>query len=202
MLPYLYSAVRECATTGMPIMRPLWLHFPNDPQAVLRGDEYLWGKSVLVAPVVEKSATTRQIYLPRGAWYDFWTGDLVEGGREISRPVDLETMPLYVRAGSILPLGPVKQFVDEKVDEPLTISIYPGADASFLLYEDDGSSFDHRRGEWMGIQMMWDDKRRRLTLHLAAGSRMLPPGKVAMLIKLAGESRQVMFEGKHVDVSF
>jgi alpha-glucosidase/alpha-D-xyloside xylohydrolase len=157
MLPYLYSAVRECSTTGMPIMRALWMHFPDDPKAVNCGDEYLWGKDILVAPVCEKGATTRNVYLPRGDWYDFWTGERTTGGREISRAVDLETMPLYVRAGSILPLGPVKQYVAEKVDEPLSISIYPGADASFLLYEDDGTSFNFRHGEWMGIQMNWDD---------------------------------------------
>jgi len=117
LLPYLYSAVHECATTGMPIMRALWLHFPDDPKAVECGDQYLWGSNVLVAPVIEKGATTRRVYLPRGTWYDFWTHERVEGGREISRPVDLETIPLYVREGSILPLGPVKQFSGEIVRE-------------------------------------------------------------------------------------
>ena len=134
MLPYLYSTVRECTKTGMPIMRPLWLHFPNDPKSVGCEHEYLWGNSMLVAPVIEKGATSRRVYLPPATWYDFWTGERLEGGREIDRTVDLETMPLYVRAGSILPLGPVKQYVDEKVEVPLTLSIFPGADASFLLY--------------------------------------------------------------------
>ena len=115
LLPYLYSAVHECTTTGTPIMRALWLHFPDDPKAVECGDQYLWGRNVLVAPVVEKGATSRRVYLPRGDWYDFWTGERVEGGREITRPVDLETIPLYVREGSILPLGPVKQFSGEIV---------------------------------------------------------------------------------------
>jgi alpha-glucosidase (family GH31 glycosyl hydrolase) len=202
MLPYLYSAVHECATTGMPIMRSLWLHYPDDPRAVECGDEYLWGGSVLVAPVVEKGATSRRVYLPHGAWYDFWTGERFEGGREISRPVDLETMPLYVRAGSILPLGPVKQFVAEKVDGPLSISIYHGADASFLLYEDDGTSFNHRKGEWMGIQMMWDDSRRTLTLQLDPGSRMLSSEPRAITVQLAELTRSVSFEGKPVKVSF
>ena len=150
MLPYLYSAVHECATTGMPIMRALWLHYPDDPKAVARGDEYLWGKNVLVAPVVEKGAATRQVYLPAGGWYDFWTQEHLEGGREISRNVDLETMPLYVRAGSILPLGPVKQFTGEKVEQPLSVSIYPGSDASFLLYEDDGSLLQLSQGRMDG----------------------------------------------------
>jgi len=202
LLPYLYSAVHECATTGMPIMRALWLHFPDDPKAVECGDQYLWGRNVLVAPVVEKGATTRRIYLPRGAWYDFWTHERVEGGREINRPVDLETMPLYVREGSILPLGPVKQFTGEIVEEPLSVSIYPGTDASFLLYEDDGSSFNYRKGEWMGMQMAWDDARRILSLNLAPGSRLLPPESRAIAIKVAGTTRSLTFEGKPVQVSF
>jgi alpha-glucosidase (family GH31 glycosyl hydrolase) len=201
LLPYLYSAVHECATTGMPIMRALWLHFPDDAKAVACGDQYLWGRSVLVAPVIEKGATTRRVYLPGAAWYDFWTHERVEGGREISRPVDLETIPLYVREGSILPLGPVKQFTGEIVDEPLSVSIYPGADASFLLYEDDGASFNYRKGEWMGIQMAWDDDRRMLSLHLAPGSRLLPPEARAIVVKVAGTTRSVTFEGKPMQVS-
>jgi alpha-glucosidase/alpha-D-xyloside xylohydrolase len=202
MLPYLYSAVHECATKGMPIMRALWLHFPDDPKAVECGDQYLWGRSVLVAPVVEKGATTRRVYLPRSTWYDFWSGERLAGGREITRPVDLETMPLFVREGSILPLGPVKQFSAEKVDEPLSISIYPGADASFLLYEDDGTSFDYRRGEWMGTQMAWDDTRKILGLRLAPGSRMSSPKARAIKVQLAEVTRNITFDGKPVEVSF
>lgn len=201
MLPYLYSAVRECTTTGLPVMRALWLHYPDDATAVARGDEYLWGRDILVAPVVEKGAATRQVYLPRGAWFDFWTGERFEGGREISRAVDLETMPLFVRAGSILPLGPVKQYTDEKVDEPLSVTVYPGADASFLLYEDDGRSFNQRKGEWMGVQMNWNDARRVLSLHLAGGSRMLPPLRRKIEVKLEQTSRSVVFEGHPVEVS-
>ena len=200
MLPYLYSAVRECALTGLPIMRSLWLHDPDDPAAVARDDEYLWGRDILVAPVFEKGATSRRLYLPRGAWHDFWTGERIEGGREITRPVDLETIPLYTRAGAILPLGPVKQYVTEKTDAPLSVTIYPGADGSFLLYEDDGESFDCRRGQWMGIQMNWDDRRRVLRMHLAEGSRMLPPLRREMEIHLAGETRRAAFEGHPVEI--
>jgi alpha-glucosidase (family GH31 glycosyl hydrolase) len=202
MLPYLYSAVHECAASGMPIMRALWLHYPDDPKAVACGDEYLWGKSVLVAPVAEKAAAARKVYLPAGGWYDFWTQERVEGGREISRPVDLETMPLYVRAGSILPLGPVKQFTGEKVEQPLSICIYPGSDASFLLYEDDGISFNYRKGEWMGIQMDWHDTNRTLTLRLAAESRMQPPLHRKLEVKLKNETRSVVFDGSLLKVSF
>jgi alpha-glucosidase (family GH31 glycosyl hydrolase) len=201
MLPYLYSTVRECTKTGMPIIRPLWLHFPHDSRSVECGDEYLWGKSVLVAPVVEKGATARRVYLPPATWYDFWSGERLEGDREISRPVDLETLPLYIRAGSILPLGPVKQYADEKIDDLLTIFIYPGADASFFLYEDDGISFDYRRGEWTGIEMTWNDKSRTLELTLAAESRMLSRQAQTFNVQLLGQSKSVIFAGKTVSVS-
>ncbi|HEV2305228.1 MAG TPA: TIM-barrel domain-containing protein [Candidatus Acidoferrales bacterium] len=200
MLPYLYSAVRECAVTGMPITRALWLHYPDDPVAVARDDEYLWGRDILVAPVCEEGATSRRVYLPQGEWYDFWTGERTRGGREISRDVDLETLPLFVRAGAILPLGPVKQYTGEKVDGPLTVTIYPGADGSFLLYEDDGKSFDYRKGEWMGIQMTWNDSRRVFRLHLAPGSHMLPPMRRNIEVNVEQAMRQIVFEGHSVEV--
>jgi alpha-glucosidase (family GH31 glycosyl hydrolase) len=202
MLPYLYSAVRECATTGMPVLRALWLHYPDDPVAVACSDEYLWGRDVLVAPVVEQGATSRRVYLPRGHWYDFWTNERIEGGRGITRGVDWATLPLYVRAGAILPLGPVKQYVTEKVDEPLSLTICPGADGSFRLYEDDGASFDYRRGEWMGIDMEWADARRSLSLRLAKRSRMLPPLRRAIVAKVGEQSRSVAFEGRRVEAKF
>jgi alpha-glucosidase (family GH31 glycosyl hydrolase) len=156
----------------------------------------------MVVPVVEKEATARRVYLPKGGWYDFWTGEKIEGNREIDRTVDLETMPLYVRAGSILPLGPVKQYTAEKVDQPCSLSIYPGADCSFLLYEDDGRSFNYRKGEWMGIQMTWNDGRRKLSLHLADGSRMLSPAQRKFDVQLGQEKQSVVFDGKPLMVSF
>ncbi len=202
LLPYLYSVMHECATTGMPILRALWLHYPDDPKAVACGDEYLWGRDLLVAPVVEQGTTSRKVYLPRGDWYDYWTSERLHGGAEIQRAVDLETMPLYVRAGAILPLGPVKQYVSEKVDQPLSFSVYPGADSSFLLYEDDGRSFNYRQGEWMGLQMEWRDHQRKLHLSLVSGSRMLAPGGMPIEVKLEEHQRQIVFKGHDLEVSF
>lgn len=202
LLPYTYTAVRECCDTGLPIVRALWLHYADDPAAVARGDEYLWGRDLLVAPVVEKGASVRRLYLPRGEWFDFWTEARMAGGREIDRAVDLETLPLYARAGSILPLGPVKQYTDEPVDGPLSLVICPGADASFTLYEDDGKTFEYRKGEWMRIEMTWRDRDRRLRLRLAPGSKMLPPAKRAIEVRVAGETatRTVVFEGRSIDI--
>src|SRR5262249_45750291 len=158
-----YSVVRECSLTGLPIMRALWLHDPDDPVGRARGDEFLWGPNLLVAPVTEKGATARTLYLPRGLWYDFWTGEAVQGSREITRPGDLATLPLYVRAGTILPMGPVKQWTGEESNAPLTLRLYSGADGRFLLYEDDGISFAYRKGDWMGIDLGWNDRDRHLT---------------------------------------
>jgi alpha-glucosidase/alpha-D-xyloside xylohydrolase len=183
-------------------MRSLWLHYPNDPVAVARGDEYLWGRDILVAPVVEKGASERSLYLPKGAWYDFWTGERHGGGREITRRVDLDTIPLFVRAGAVLPMGPLKQYTAEKVGVPLDVSVYPGADGSFLLYEDDGSSFDYRKGAWMGVQMAWNDARRALTLSLAPGSRMLPPARRDIRVRVGDMEKSAIFAGRNLEVRF
>jgi len=202
MMPYLYSAVRECTQTGMPIIRAMWLHYADEAAAVERGDQYLWGRDVLVAPVVEKGASSRTLYLPRGTWHDFWTRQKVEGGREITRDVDLETMPLYVRAGAIIPMGPVKQYTEERVDGPLEVHVYPGADGRFLLYEDDGKSFNFKKGEWMGIQMAWSDARRTLSMQVAPGSQMLGPPKRNMEVTVGDATKAVVFEGRNLSVRF
>ncbi len=202
MMPYLYSAVRETCQTGLPVLRAMWLHYPDDPAAVARGDQYLWGRDILVAPVVEQGATNRRLYLPRGSWYDFWTNTRVEGGREIDRAVDLETMPLYVRAGAIIPMGPVREWTSQPVKDLLTLTVYPGADNTFTMYEDDGKTFDYRKGAWMGIVAQWRDAERRLTLSLAPGSRMLAPNRRAVEVRVAGTNtvRNVTFEGKTVEI--
>ena len=202
MMPYIYTAARETADTGLPMMRALWLHHPEDPTAVARGDQFYWGRDLLVAPVVEKGATVRTVYLPKGTWFDFWTAERIEGGREIERAVDLETTPLYVRAGAVIPLGPVRQYVDEPVDGPHTLVVYPGADGSSSVYEDDGRSFDYRKGQFMRIAATWRDAGRRLTLTLAPGSRMLPPGTRNIEVLLAGQTagKTVRFNGKPVEV--
>ena len=128
----------------------------------------------------------------------------VEGGREIERPVDLATTPLYVRAGAIVPLGPIKQYTGERVVALLTLQIYPDADGRFLLYEDDGVSFDYRRGEWTGIRVAWNDRQRHLTLRLAEGSRMLPPQRREIEVRLASAktNRHVVFTGQPLEIKF
>jgi alpha-glucosidase/alpha-D-xyloside xylohydrolase len=203
LLPYLYCAVRESCVNGMPIVRALWLHCPDDPAAVARADQYLYGRDLLVAPVVAKGQTERRIYLPRGRWYDFWNGRTLEGGREIARPVDLATLPLYVRAGAILPLGPVKQHVGENSPDDVELRVHPGADGHFQLYEDDGATFDHRRGRYRLTELRWDDAKRILTVSAATGETApadpLPPVPCRFKVTIAGGHRQseLSFDGRH-----
>ena len=202
LMPYLYTAVRDCCETGIPIMRALWLHYPNDREASVRGDEYLWGRDILVAPVVVKDASSRDVYLPSGDWYDFWTNERLTGGRIVTKAVDLATMPLYIRAGALIPTGPVRQYVDEPSDEPLTITVYPGADGSASLYEDDGRSFDYRRGAYMRMHMTWRDRERRLSLALAPGSKMLSQSPRHIQVRIVGSTavKTVSFTGRPLEV--
>jgi alpha-glucosidase/alpha-D-xyloside xylohydrolase len=197
LMPHLYSAARESHDTGMPIIRAMWLHYPGDAEAMRRGDQYLWGRDMLIAPVIKPGAVSRRLYLPKGDWYDFWTGERTSGGREIERKVDLATLPFYVRAGAIVPFGPVKQYVTEKVDAPLIIRIYPGADGHFVLYDDDGVSFDYEHGEYLRLVLSWNDARRQLTLDLAPGSKLVG-GARELDVRLQGQDagKRVRFEGK------
>jgi alpha-glucosidase/alpha-D-xyloside xylohydrolase len=197
LLPYTYTAVRQAYESGLPIIRALWLHYPDDPAAVARGHEYLWGRDILVAPVFEKGTTRRRLYLPRGDWFDFWTEERVGGGREIERAVDLATMPLYVRAGAVVPIGPVRQYAEEPVTAPLTLVVFPGASGTSTLYDDDGISFAHKNGEFMRLLLQWSDTERRLTLRLAPDSRMLSASPRRFAVRLAGQSatRAVSFDG-------
>ena len=202
LMPYLYSAVKESCGTGMPIIRAMWLHYPQDAAATARGDQYLYGRDILVAPIVEKAATSRAVYLPEGVWYDFWTKEKLAGKREIVRKVDLATIPLYVRAGAILPMGPVKQFTGEKSGVPLSLWIHPGADGTCVLYDDDGISFNFRRREFLGIEVGWNDRTRRLSMRLAADSRKPTAEQERMVVHVVGESasRDVAFKGRPMEL--
>jgi alpha-glucosidase/alpha-D-xyloside xylohydrolase len=215
LLPYTYTAMEETHRTGLPMMRALWLHYPNDPQAVACADQYLWGRDILVAPVVEPGLITdtaplrgytgpirsgptaaRRIYLPKGTWYDLWTHEKIEGGQTIERNFDLGMMPLYVRAGAVIPVGPVLQHTEEPNDEPLSLVVYPGADRTSWLYEDDGHSFDYRTGVFSRISMNWSDRERTLTLELDPKSKRRTNGPVPFKVGVADRRGSQMIEMK------
>ena len=175
MLPYIYSTIEQAHRSGLPPMRALWLANPKDEKALQIEDQYMWGDHVLVAPVLEKGATQRKVYLPAGEWWDFWNHQRAKSdhGREVAREVDLATIPLYLRAGAILPFGPVRQYATEPSEQPFTLRIYPGADGQFSWYQDDGISFAYQQGHFSRVDCSWQDASRNLTLSLSGKSH--PP---------------------------
>jgi alpha-D-xyloside xylohydrolase len=170
LLPYIYSLAWRVTSAGYTIMRPLVMDFRMDIRAQNIGDEYLFGPAILVAPVTEPEATTRHIYLPKARWYDFWTGKTFEGGRSTDVSAPLDVLPLLVRAGSIIPLGPDKEFAAEKVADPIELRIYPGASGDFVLYEDEGDNYNYEKGAHATIGLHWDDANKVLTLDDRQGS--------------------------------
>jgi alpha-glucosidase (family GH31 glycosyl hydrolase) len=184
LLPYLYSAVAETHDTGLPLIRSLWLAYPDDPKAASIDDQYSWGESILVSPVLEAGAAHRTTYLPHGQWWDYWNNNRIEGGNNAVREVDLETLPLYIKAGTILPLGPVKQYAQETSSEPLTLRIYPGADGTMSLYQDDGISFNYLKGQFSRIVCTWNDRERTLTLKADPLGKLVT--REAIVVEIAG----------------
>ena len=147
-LPFLYTALEEAHRTGVPIFRPLLLNYQNDANTLDLDDEFMVGGDLLVAPILKPGATSRLVYLPEGTWFDYWTGRQLAGGRMIHADAALETVPLYVRGGAIIPMGPEMNYVGEKSTDPLTFEVYPDAqgNARTSLYEDDGVSPAYRNG--------------------------------------------------------
>jgi alpha-D-xyloside xylohydrolase len=162
-MPYIYSLGWAVHQTGAPLMRALWMDFPNDSHVFNMSDEYLFGPSLLVAPVLQQGATTREVYLPSGTdWYNYWTNERVHGGQTISVQSPIDTIPLFVRAGSILPLGIAVESTHDK--QPLEkVKVYPGADSTFTLYNDDGTTYAYEKGERQITTLKWNDKAGKLT---------------------------------------
>ncbi len=206
LLPYNYTLIRQACDSGLPPMRALWLHYPRDADAVRLGDEFLWGRDLLVAPVVEKGARSRRLYLPAGTWHDWWSGEPLSGPAWVERPVDLATLPLYARAGAIVPLDPLRQYTAEPVTEPTTLRVYPGANGEFTLYDDDGQGLGYRDGsdaKMIWIRFRWNDAARRLTIEPDSRMQRWPGGTRRFDVEIAGrktEPRQIDFVGKTIRV--
>jgi len=172
MLPYIYSLAGAVTQHAGTIMRPLVMDFRSDTTARETGDEYMFGPAFLVAPVTTYQATTRSVYLPTtpGGWYLFWTGAAAAGGASVSAPAPFDAMPVYVRAGSIVPLGPDLQYTSEKPADPITLYVYAGADGAFTLYEDQGTTYDYENAAFTEIPLKWTDATKTLTIGARAGS--------------------------------
>jgi alpha-glucosidase len=167
LLPYIYTGMEEASKTGIPFMRPMFLEFPGNSNVATNDSEFMFGPNLLIAPKVVELVGAYEVQLPGGNWYDFWSGQPVEGESKMVDP-PLETLPVYVRAGSILPQQPIVQNLDETPSGPLQISVYPGPDCRGSLYQDDGNSFAYTRGDFYRVQFTCDSRSDALQLNLSS----------------------------------
>jgi alpha-D-xyloside xylohydrolase len=171
LMPYIYTAGADTYFHDGTIMRALVMDFGADKRAWGIGDEYMFGPAFLVAPVTEYKARSRKVYLPAGStWYDFYSGRSIAGGQTIAAAAPYERMPLFVRAGSIVPTGPAIQHTGNNSHSPVTFNVYTGADGSFSLYEDDGTSRQYLHGQYSRIPLNWDERTKTLTIGARVGN--------------------------------
>ncbi len=165
LLPYIYSVAWRVTNSDYTMMRPLVMDFQSDGQVYKISDQYMFGPAIMVNPVTKAGVQNRNVYLPAGpVWYDFWTGQSHSGGKTIETTAPIETLPLFIRAGSIIPYGPTVQYADEKPADPIELRIYPGADGQFTLYEDEGDNYNYEKGVYAEIPIRWDETARELTI--------------------------------------
>jgi alpha-D-xyloside xylohydrolase len=182
LLPYIYSTSWDVTANQYSMMRALVMDFASDKQALNINDEYMFGQYILVCPVTKgmysknmqedfSTIKSRELYLPKGTeWFDFWTGEKIKGGQTVSKETPIDIMPLYVKAGSILPIGPKVQYAEEKKWDNLEIRIYPGADGEFTLYEDENDNYNYEKGAYSTITFKWDNEKKTLTIIDRQGS--------------------------------
>ena len=213
LMPYIYSVAWKVTHDHYTLMRPLIMDYRSDQRAKNVGDQFMFGPAIMVAPVSEPGAERRYVYLPAGDWYDFWTGQKVKGGQEVDAAARIERMPLFVRAGSILPMGPDVQYAAEKPADPIELRIYAGADGDFTLYEDENDTYNYEKGAFATSSMHWDDAKRRLTIGDRQGSfpGMLTSRTFRVIVVRASEGigigssasadKVVPYSGKGINVS-
>jgi alpha-D-xyloside xylohydrolase len=164
LLPYTYSLAWMTTSEAYTPMRPLVMDFRSDERAVDISDQFMYGPAFLVNPVTEPGAAMREVYLPGAEWYDFWNGVTLKGGNTVVAPAPLERLPLYVRAGSIVPMGPEVEWSTQKPADPIEVRVYRGADGSFTLYEDENDNYNYEKGAYATISFHWDEARQTLTI--------------------------------------
>jgi alpha-D-xyloside xylohydrolase len=172
LLPYVYSIAGAATHRDDTMLRPLVMDFRTDPTALAITDQFLFGPALLVSPVTDYGATSRSVYLPAtpGDWFDFWTGSHTAGGATLTAAAPLDVIPVFVRAGSIIPFGPELQYTSERPADPITLFVYAGANGSFELYEDDGESYDYENGGFSRIVFSWNDATSTLTIGAREGT--------------------------------
>jgi alpha-D-xyloside xylohydrolase len=169
-MPYIYSLSANVTQKNYTPMRLLAFDFAKDKKVLNIKGQFMYGPSLLINPVTDSGATQRKVYLPEGAkWMDFWTGEMHKGGELITANASIARMPIFVKCGTILPLGPLEQYTDEKRADPIELRIYPGADGSFELYEDDGTTYNYKRGQSSKILFKWNDQIKTLAISAPKG---------------------------------
>ena len=204
LMPYLYSMAGAVHFRDYTMMRGLVMDFPGDAAVRDISDQWMFGPAFMPCPVYEYKARSREVYLPAGAgWYDFYTGLYLPGGQTLTADAPYGRMPLYVRAGSIVPFGPEMEWSDEKPADPLTLCIYAGADASFVLYEDENLNYNYEKGAYATVEFSWDDAARTLTIGERKGSF---PGmlkeRTFVAAPLGAEPVTVTYNGKPQTLTF
>jgi alpha-D-xyloside xylohydrolase len=170
-MPYIYSLAGMCWYKDYTLMRGLVMDFPKDSTVNNIGDQYLFGPSLLINPVYSYRARNRSVYLPAGqGWYDLYSGTYLPGGRTILAEAPYERIPVFVKEGAIIPVGPELQYTSEKKADPLTLYIYTGRDGSFSLYEDEDTSYNYEKGAWAIIPMRYEESTGTLTIGRREGS--------------------------------
>ena len=212
LIPYIYSEAWQVTRNGSTMMRPLVMDFDGDREAIKQKYEYMFGKSFLVAPVTKPEISNWKVYLPeKTAWYDFWTEKWFKGGQTISTEAPLDKIPLFVKAGSIVPLGKPMQYTSQKSADTLEIRIYAGANGKFELYEDEGDNYNYEKGEFTIIPFIWDDNKQKLTIAERQGKY---PGSLqkrifnivlvnnteARELETGNLKKQVNYTGKNINI--
>lgn len=208
LLPYIYSTAWRTTKEGYSFLRHLWLEAPKDTKTYDMDDEFMFGQAFLVAPVLEDGVgenrtVQRQVYLPQGAtWFDFWTGESFAGGRTVTKAAPIDIIPVYVKAGSIVPMTTEKvQYSTEKKWAKLELRVYPGADGSFTLYEDEFDNYNYENGAYTEIPISWNDATRTLTIGARIGNYngMLKSRKFVVDVP-GGKAKTVSYSGKPVSI--
>jgi alpha-glucosidase len=186
LLPYIYTAFWEASETGIPIMRPLLLEYPEDWTSVDTNDEYLFGEDLLVAPITKDYDLSRKVYLPRGTWYDYWTDHRYVGPATIVVDAPTERIPLFVRGGAIIPSQQSMQYTDQAPIDPLTLDVYPDGTSSRPYYDDDGISFGYKKGAYLLQRISAAQTQPGVSVAISAREGTYTPTKRSLVVKVHG----------------
>jgi len=186
LLPFLYTEFYKSSTSGIPIMRPLVLEFPDDKTTYRLDTQFMVGGDMLVSPVLEAGSTTRWMYLPKGDWYDYWTRKKIAGGKWMEAAAPLDRLPVFVRAGAVIPMQQIVQFTDQAPVDPMTFEIFPSTGAEGMCYEDDGTSFDYQKGNYRTVEVRASVQGTTTTIERSAARGEYLPPKRSLVFALNG----------------